>query len=215
LRGRRRSLSAVLSFFFCVPKRRNKKRAPQPVLALRASLTSRRERDAEKLGLRPQTVPASFSAPVCEARQDKWGNSHWHAAEHRRGCRKGALHCLRREPSLQCPGSIEEYPMRGINSGYPAFGGTSAWVPFPWLVSLGRQRNEHTDFMVQPPKFSEEPKKKPETHARYARACLSAGLRSGFLQLLLGEILRLDAGEGGKPAFYKACDSATLDKASD
>ena len=57
--------------------------------------------------------------------------------------------------------------------------------------------------------------KKPETHARYARACLSAGLRSGFLQLLLGEILRLDAGEGGKPAFYKACDSATLDKASD
>jgi hypothetical protein len=66
-------LSAVLSFFFCVPKRRNKKMAPQPVLALRASLASRRGRDAEKLGLRPQTVPASFSAPVCEARQDKWG----------------------------------------------------------------------------------------------------------------------------------------------
>jgi hypothetical protein len=63
----------VLFFFFCVPKRRNKKKAPQPVLALRASLTSRRGRDAEKLGLRPQTVPASFSAPVCEARQDKWG----------------------------------------------------------------------------------------------------------------------------------------------
>jgi hypothetical protein len=35
------NLSAVLSFFFCVPKRRNKKKAPQPVLALRASLTSR------------------------------------------------------------------------------------------------------------------------------------------------------------------------------
>ena len=113
-------------FFFCVPKRRNKKKAPQPVLALRASLTSRRERDAEKLGLRPQTVPASFSAPVCEARQDKWGrgkNSHWHAAEHRRGCRKGDLHCLS-VASLQSPGSIEEYPMRGINSGHPAFGGT-------------------------------------------------------------------------------------------
>ncbi|MHB1183805.1 MAG: hypothetical protein ACYC4A_03775 [Desulfobulbia bacterium] len=67
------SLSPLLSFFFCVPKRRNKKKAPQPVLALRASLTSRRGRDAEKLGLRPQTVLASFSAPVCEARQDKWG----------------------------------------------------------------------------------------------------------------------------------------------
>jgi hypothetical protein len=63
----------LLPFFFCVPKRRNKKMAPQPVLALRASLTSRRGRDAEKLGLRPQTVPASFSAPACEARQDKWG----------------------------------------------------------------------------------------------------------------------------------------------
>jgi hypothetical protein len=29
------------------------------------------------------------------------------------------------KPSLQSPGSIEEYPMRGINSGHPAFGGTS------------------------------------------------------------------------------------------
>jgi hypothetical protein len=28
------------------------------------------------------------------------------------------------QPSLQTPGSIEEHPMRGINSGYPAFGGT-------------------------------------------------------------------------------------------
>jgi hypothetical protein len=28
------------------------------------------------------------------------------------------------QPSLQSPGSIEEYPMRGINSGYPAIGGT-------------------------------------------------------------------------------------------
>ena len=101
--------SAVLSFFFCVPKRRNKKMAPQPVLALRASLTSRRRRDAEKLGLRPQTVPASFSAPVCEARQDKWGKGkpHWYAAEHRKNCRKGRLHCLS-AASLQRPGSFEE-----------------------------------------------------------------------------------------------------------
>ena len=55
--------AVILSFFFCVPKRRNKKTAPQPVLALRASLTSRRGLDAEKLGLRPQTVPASFPPP--------------------------------------------------------------------------------------------------------------------------------------------------------
>jgi len=34
-------------------------------------------------------------------------NSHWHAAEHRRGCRKGDLHCLS-AANLQSPGSIEE-----------------------------------------------------------------------------------------------------------
>jgi len=141
--------AAVFSFFFCVPKRRNKKKAPQPVLALRASLTSRRGRDAEKLGLRPQTVPASFSAPVCEARQDKWGRgkSHWHAAEHRRGCRKRALHCLS-AASLQSPGSIEEYPMRGINSGYSRPRRDKGHRgPFLWFVSLGKQRNEHPKFL--------------------------------------------------------------------
>ena len=115
------SLSPLLSFFFCVPKRRNKKKAPQPVLALRASLTSRRGRDAEKLGLRPQTVPASFPPPVCEARQDKWGRekekSHWPAAEHRRGCRKRALHCLRRSRVCKAPAASR-------STGYPACGGT-------------------------------------------------------------------------------------------
>jgi len=131
-------LSAVLSFFFCVPKRRNKKRAPQPVLALRASLTSRRGRDAEKLGLRPQTVSASFPAPVCEARQDKWGISHWHAAEHRRNCRKGRLHCLS-AASLQRPGSFEEHRASLHRRG------KRHRVPFLWFVSLGKQRNEHTN----------------------------------------------------------------------
>ena len=48
-KARKSAVSRVL-FFFCVPKRRNKKKAPQPVLALRASLTSRRGRDAKKLG---------------------------------------------------------------------------------------------------------------------------------------------------------------------
>jgi len=98
-------------FFFCVPKRRNKKKAPQPVLALRASLTSRRGRDAEKLGLRPQTVPASFPPPSARRGRTnggRKGKSHWHAAEHRRGCRKGDLHCLS-AASLQSPGSIEEH----------------------------------------------------------------------------------------------------------
>jgi len=51
---------------------------------------------------------------------------------------------------LQSPGSIEEYPMRGINSGHPAFGGTSAWGPFLWFVSLGKQKNR-TDFIASFP----------------------------------------------------------------
>jgi hypothetical protein len=61
-------------------------------------------------GFALRQFPRLYSAPVCEARQDKWGeeeNSHWHAAEHRRGCRKGDLHCLS-AASLQSPGSIEE-----------------------------------------------------------------------------------------------------------
>jgi hypothetical protein len=53
---------------------------------------------------------------------------HGHAAEHRRSCRGFAL--FEAQPSLQSPGSIEEYPMRGINSGHPACGGTSGGVPF-------------------------------------------------------------------------------------
>ena len=116
-RGGGKESFSSFSFFFCVPKRRNKKKAPQPVLALRASLASRRVRDAEKLGLRPQTVPASFPAPVCEARQDKWGNSHWHAAEHRKSCRKGRLHCLRRSRVCNIPAALR-------SAGTPARGGT-------------------------------------------------------------------------------------------
>ena len=144
---------AVFSFFFCVPKRRNKKKAPQPVLALRASLTSRRGRDAEKLGLRPQTVPASFPALACEARQDKWGreeNSHWHAAEHRKSCRKGRLHCLS-AASLQSPGSIEEHRASRLRRDKGHRG------PFLWFVSLGKQRNEHINFRRYFPESSDEP----------------------------------------------------------
>jgi hypothetical protein len=76
----------------------------------------------------PSNSSRVFSAPVCEARQDKWGgkeNSHWHAAEHRRSCRKGDLHCLS-AASLQSPGSIEEHRVsrlrRDKRHGGPFFG---------------------------------------------------------------------------------------------
>ena len=38
--------------------------------------------------------------------------------------------------------------MRGINSGHPASGGASGWVPFLWFVSLGKQRNEQKERSV-------------------------------------------------------------------
>jgi hypothetical protein len=40
----------------------------------------------------PSNSSRVFSAPACEARQDKWGGgkiSHWNAAEHRRERKKG------------------------------------------------------------------------------------------------------------------------------
>jgi len=116
----------LFPFFFCVPKRRNKKKAPQPVLALRASLTSRRRRDAKKLGLRPQTVLASFPAPVCEARQDKWGRgARLPLARSRAPERlpKRGFALFEAKPSLQSPGSIEEHrasrPWRDKGHGCP------------------------------------------------------------------------------------------------
>jgi hypothetical protein len=136
------NLSAVLSFFFCVPKRRNKKKAPQPVLALRASLTSRRGRDAEKLGLRPQTVPASFSAPVCEARQDKWGKREKFPLARSRAPErlpKRGFALFEAKPSLQSPGSIEEHRVSRLRRDKGHRG------PFLWFVSLGKQRNEQKD----------------------------------------------------------------------
>jgi hypothetical protein len=52
-------------------------------------------------------------------------NSHWHAAEHRKSCRKGRLHCLS-AASLQHPGSFEERrasrPRRDKGHGGPFFG---------------------------------------------------------------------------------------------
>ena len=63
----------------------------------------------------PSDSSRVFSAPVCEARQDKWGNSHWHAAEPRQ--HRGV--------------PLRDKRHRG---------------PFLWFVSLGKQKNEHTDF---------------------------------------------------------------------
>jgi hypothetical protein len=56
------------------------------------------------------------------------------------------------QPSLQSPGSIEEYPMRGINSGHPACGGTSdtgalSLVPFLW-ASKEMNKGMETNYLT-------------------------------------------------------------------
>ena len=153
-----KDFSAVLSFFFCVPKRRNKKKAPQPVLALRASLTSRRGRDAEKLGLRPQTVgvfaylPRLFR-PRLRGAAGQMGEGKIPLARSRAPERlpKRGFALSEALAEFAKPRHIEEYPMRGINSGHPAFGGTrDTGGLFFGSVSLGKQRNEQTDFILPP-----------------------------------------------------------------
>jgi hypothetical protein len=54
------------------------------------------------------------------------------------------LHCLS-AASLQSPGSFEEYPMRGINSGYPAFGGTrdTGGLFFGSFLWASKEMNKH------------------------------------------------------------------------
>ncbi len=140
------SRSAVFLSSFAYPKEETRKRHPSQSwpCGLPLLLDEGGTRKNSGFALRQSESSLTsrvFSALVCEARQDKWGrkNSHWHAAEHRRGCRKRDLHCLRRSRVCKAPAASR-------STGHPACGGTSAWGPFLWFVSLGKQRNEQTDF---------------------------------------------------------------------
>jgi hypothetical protein len=65
-------------------------------------------------------------------------NSHWHAAEHRRGCRKGDLHCLRRSRVCKAPAASR-------SAGHPAFGGTrDTGALFLFLLSGTQKKKEGT-----------------------------------------------------------------------
>ncbi len=97
--------------------------------------------------------PAGFPYFATGAAGQMGENSHWHAAEHRRGCRKGDLHCLS-AASLQSPGSIEEHRVSRLRRD------KRHRVPFLWFVSLGKQRNEQNDFMLHTSAFSDKSYKK-------------------------------------------------------
>ena len=103
----------------------------------------------------PSNSSRVFSAPVCEARQDKWGeeNSHWHAAEHRRGCRKRALHCLRRSRVCKAPAASR-------STGHPAFGGTrDTGCPFFGSFLWASKEMNGSCFMLQFHQFEDESSK--------------------------------------------------------
>jgi len=67
-----RDFCCFLSSFAC-PKEETRKRHPSQSWPYGLPLLLDQGGTLKKLGLRPQTVLASFSAPVREARQDKWG----------------------------------------------------------------------------------------------------------------------------------------------
>ena len=81
--------------------------APRSVLQLTVSAGPAAVKGGIVNLLTEAIAPDLLAPPVIPKEMVK-GKPHRHAAEHRRGCRKGDLHCLS-AASLQSPGSIEEH----------------------------------------------------------------------------------------------------------
>jgi hypothetical protein len=132
-----------LSSFAC-PKEETRKRHPSQSWPCGLPLLLDEGGTRKNSGFALRQFPRLFPPPPARRGRTNGENSHWHAAEHRRGCRKGDLHCLS-AASLQSPGSIEEHresrPRRDKRHR----------VPFLWFVSLGKQRNEQTDSIQNRP----------------------------------------------------------------
>ena len=62
-------------------------------------------------------------------------NSHWHVAEHRKSCRKGDLHCLRRSRVCKAPAASR-------SAGHPANGGTRDTGALFLFLLLGTQKKK-------------------------------------------------------------------------
>jgi len=142
------NFAAVFSFFFCVPKRRNKKRHPSQSWPCGLPLLLDEGGTRKNSGFALRQFPRLFRPRLRGAAGQMGGeeDSHWHAAEHRRGCRKRDLHCLS-VASLQSPGSIEEHRASRPRRDKRHRG------PFLWFVSLGKQRNEHANFLSDFPEI--------------------------------------------------------------
>jgi len=129
---------------FACPKEETRKRHPNQSWPCGLPLLLAEGGTRKNSGFALKQFPRLFPPSSARRGRTNGENSHWHAAEHRRGCRKGDLHCLS-VASLQSPGSIEERRESRLRRDKGHRG------PFLWFVSLGKQRNEHTDFMAQSP----------------------------------------------------------------
>ena len=109
-----------LSSFAC-PKEETRKRHPNQSwpcgLPLLLAGSGARKNSGFALRQFPRLFRPRLRGAAGQMGGGEEGKSHWHAAEHRRGCRKGDLHCLRRSRVCKAPAASR-------SAGHPAFGGT-------------------------------------------------------------------------------------------
>jgi hypothetical protein len=105
-----KSCSSVFLSSFACPKEETRKRHPNQSWPYGLPLLLAEGGTRKNSGFALKQFPRLFPPPSARRGRTNGGRkkSHWHAAEHRRGCRKGDLHCLS-VASLQSPGSIEEH----------------------------------------------------------------------------------------------------------
>jgi hypothetical protein len=94
---------------FACPKEETRKRHPSQSWPCGLPLLLAEGGPRKNSGFALRQFPRLFPPPSARRGRTNGGEekSHWHAAEHRKSCRKGRLHCLS-AASLQHPGSFEE-----------------------------------------------------------------------------------------------------------
>jgi len=146
-------LLSSLSSFAC-PKEETRKRHPSQSWPCGLPLLLDEGGTRKNSGFALRQFPRLFRPRLRGATGQMGGEEripHWHAAEHRRGCRKGDLHCLS-AASLQSPGSLEERraSRQRRDKGHR---GPFLLVRFLWAS----KENEQTNFIQHTPQFPNKP----------------------------------------------------------
>jgi len=131
-----------------------------PYFSPRAGRGKTRASPSNSRSLRHYVAPLTsrvFSAPVCEARQDKWGGRKEFPLARRRAPQrlpKRGFALFEAKPSLQSPGSIEEHRVSRLRRD-KGHRGPFLLVRFLWAS----KENEQTNFLRHAIKFQHEPKR--------------------------------------------------------